>query len=67
MLNSIATYRETGRKVAQAMNDHDQARASSIRDWYLRALRLEHPNNRPAVDAAYYEGYKAERKSPLSF
>lgn len=57
MINPIETYRDAGRKAAEARNDKDSARAEFHHNWYNKARRLEAYDDRPLADKAFNDAY----------
>lgn len=56
MINSIAIYYDTGKKVAIANRRRDYSLSSFHTDWYRRALRLESEKDRAQAEQAFKEG-----------
>jgi len=61
MLNSLAAYEESGRKVGQCRNNRDEVGAMFEKDWFNQARRLEKVEHRSAIDEAFNTAYKAVR------
>lgn len=60
MINSIETYRESGRKAGKASRGQDAMGAKAEYEWAARATRLEQtPEDKAAARTAWHEGYKA--------
>lgn len=61
MMNSIETYRDCGKKVANAYNRKDAGLAQFQTNWFNRAIRLESKEDQIFARNAYNQGYKENR------
>ena len=64
MLNSTEVYRDCGRRVAQARNQRDEARAEFTKRWFTNAKNMEKPEAKVLAQAAFDEGYAEARVVP---
>lgn len=69
MLNSIETYRETGKQAAECRNRKDSAGYEFHRNWFNRARALESAENRVEAQTAWDAGWAEARvvPTPLPF
>jgi hypothetical protein len=56
------TYRECGRRAAQAMNVRNGSQFAFERNWLANALAHETPDYRALAQAAFNAAYRAARK-----
>lgn len=69
MLNSLDEYRESGKRAAHAMNQHDISRYKFEDEWYRSAKNMENEEDRLVISQAYEEAFRTERitSQPESF
>ena len=57
MINSLETYRESGRKAGTASR-RDASLARCETEWKQKAAAMESPEDKPLALAAWNEGYR---------